>query len=270
MTKSKLALFIDSLFISFLISSIIYLWTRRILKNANLVNFFCILIFILSFGLIFNLFLRSNKKSIFKINNNKFINSCLNYLITCSLQDYSKYLCTLLGCELIENFYYKKANKIFYINIKTSLTDKDFIEIQEFICNKFVGTTCIILYRKKEKSFDDIFELSSSKFILLDYETLKTVIIQKGIYPIENNQNIKVSFKDKLKTTLKTKTAGISRKHFKELFFSGISLLFLSLIVPFSNYYLIVGTILVTISIITLFKKNYIPTNIDNIKILTE
>lgn len=270
MTKSKLALFIDSLSISFLISSIIYLWMRKIIKNANLVSFFCILIFLLSFILIFYLFLKNNEKSIFKINNEKFINSCINHLVACSMQEYSNYICKLLDCKLIENFYYKKANKLFYINLKTSLTDKDFFEIQEYIHNKFIDTTCIILYRKKEKSFDDIFELSSSQFILLNYEILKSVMFQKNIFPIENKQTNKTSFKDKLKTTLKTKTAGINRKHFKELFFSGISLLFLSLIVPFSNYYLIIGTILVSISIITLFKKNYTPNTNDNIKILIE
>lgn len=270
MTKTKLALFIDAVSISALISLINYLWLNRIIKNAILVKIFSILIFLSSFVLILILFLKHNGNTILKNKTEKHLNSCLKYLITCDSISYSNFICKLLNCQHIENFFFKKASKIFYINSKTTLTDKDFISIQDYLYKNYSNLTCVILYRKKDKSFDEVFELSSVKFILFNIDALKNIMFQKGIYPIENNYTDKVSFKDKLKTTLKTKTAGVNRKHFKELFFSGISLLFLSLIVPFSNYYLIIGTILVTISIITLFKKHYTPKNSNDLNILIE
>lgn len=268
MSKTKLALLLDSFSISIIISGLIFLWLRKFLKNAILVKFFSILIFLSCFILLFIILLKNNNKSILKNKTEKFLNNCLNYLIICNQSDYINYICKLLNCEYIENFFFKKSSKLFYINLKTTLTDSHFYYIQEFTCNKKPTETCIILYRKKDKTFDELFELSQKKYISLEYEILKKAMIQKNYFPINKDELVKSNFKTKIKNSIKTKASNISKKHFKELFFSGLSLLFLSLIIPFSNYYLVVGSILLIISIITLFKKNYHSKNDDDIDIL--
>ena len=82
------------------------------------------------------------------------------------------------------------------------------------------------------------------------------IMSQKNLYPIQKDTIKIIPYKTKFKNNIKTKCESVTSKHFKEFFFSGLSLLFLSLVVPFSNYYLITGTFLLIVSIISLFRKN--------------
>jgi hypothetical protein len=262
MKKSKFALFVDSLFSSFSITFIIYLWLNKIYKNANLVNFISIIVLILSFTLFLIFFFKHNNKLISKSNNEKFLNKCINSLILSSNLDYKNFICKLLNCSHIENYTYKLEDKIIYINIKTELSSNDYFNMQEIIFNKSINATKLyFIYKTKNKSFDDIISISNYEIELISFEILAKLMTQKNIYPIKKESVTKHSLKNKIINNFKKQYQSITNKHFKEFFFSGLSLLFLSIIVPFSNYYLIIGTILLIISILSLFRKNIEPSS---------
>lgn len=262
MKKSNFALFIDSLFLSFSITFIIYLWLNKIYKNANLVNFISIIVLILSFILFLFFFFKHNNKLISKSNNEKFLNKCINSLILSSNLDYKNFICKLLNCSHIENYTYKLEDKIIYINIKTELSSNDYFNMQEIVfTNSIQATKLYFIYKTKNKSFDDIISISNYEIELISFEILAKLMTQKNIYPIQKESTTKHSLKNKIINNFKKQYQSITNKHFKEFFFSGLSLLFLSIIVPFSNYYLITGTILLIISIFSLFRKNIEPSS---------
>lgn len=257
MKKSKFALFFDSLFLSFSLSLIIYLWLNKLYKNAILVNLFSIMILLSSFVLFLYLFFKHNNKSILKNNNEKFLNNCINSLILSPNEKYINFLSKLLNCSHINNFLFKLDDKFLYINIKTELNSNDYFLVQELLSNYSISTNKLyFIYKSKNKSFDDLASISDYQIELISYDILIKVMSLKNIFPIQKETETKVSFKSKLKNNIKAKCDSITSKHFKEFFFSGLSLLFLSLIVPFSNYYLITGTFLLIVSIISLFRKN--------------
>lgn len=262
MKKSKFALFIDSLFSSFSITFIIYLWLNKIYKNANLVNFISIIVLILSFALFLFFFFKHNNKLMSKSNNENFLNKCINSLILSSNLDYKNFICKLINCSHIENYTYQLEDKIIYINIKTELSSNDYFNMQEIIFNKSINTTKLyFIYKTKNKSFDDIISISNYEIELISFEIFAKLMAQKNIYPIKKESVTKHSLKNKIINNFKKQYQSITNKHFKEFFFSGLSLLFLSIIVPFSNYYLITGTILLIISILSLFRKNIEPSS---------
>lgn len=265
MFRSKLALFIDSFIISNLITFAIYIWFRNKIKNANLLHFFLILIDLLLFiGILLFLMKRNNKK-IFRSNNEKYLNNCINYLIQCNFDFYSEFICKLLSCEKITTYFYKLNKNFLYINIKTPLSSKDYFDAQElFFKNKNGGDEKLIfIHNKKDASFEEIEKISKLNFSTQSQNVLTNLMQQKNCYPMNKDDITKPPFKQRIKSAFKTKTSAVTKSHFKEIFFTSISLLFLSLIVPFSNYYLVVGTTLLIISIISLFKKDLPQDNQD-------
>ena len=78
---------------------------------------------------------------------------------------------------------------------------------------------------------------------------------QKSFYPITSD-NPKAKNKKQLLLKYKNKITNLSKKDFKNLFITGLSLLFISLITPYSFLYLLIGSVLLILSIISLLKKN--------------
>lgn len=257
MNKSKFAILVDSIFISILISLLNFVWLNKIIKNANLFYFFLILLFLSTIIVISVSLFKLNGRKILKSNNDKFLNSAFQYLITCNKNEYINFIIKLINCKHIDDYLFKLEKKFIYLNIQTTLTDRDFLLAQElYYQNKTSNSTLFILYRNKDKNFDEILSLSQNNYQLISSEIISKLMQKNNLYPIEKATPSHKSFKQKVTTFFKSKTKGISRSHFKEIFFTSISLIFLSFITPFSNYYLILGTILLLISIITLFMKN--------------
>lgn len=258
MFRSKFALIIDSLFISFIISIVSSLWIRRIIKNANLFYFCLIIINIVCFVVILSLFLKSNNKKLLKDNDEKFLKNCLKFLSFSDDKTYHEFLCNLLGCTFISKYFFKLNNNFLYINLRTNMDSHDYFNAQElFLKHKTNNSPLYFIYNVKDKSFDDIQLFSSLDSKVLSSDTIIKLMCIKQIFPIEKNNKVSTPLKQRLKNHIRSKSSGFTKSHFKEFFFSGISLVLLSLISPLSTYYLIVGSILVLLSIITLFKKDY-------------
>lgn len=267
MVKSKLALIFDSLFISSLTTFLIFVWLHNKIKNANLFHFFLNLINLSLFILVLVLFLKLHNKNLFKANNEKQLKSSLDFLMQCDYKTYSSFLTKLIGCEKITDYFYKFRSEFLYINIKTPLLSKDYFDAQElFFNNKTSDSKLYFIKISTDKSFDDIAKISKLSFTILPHSTLASLMQKKNMFPITENKITKTLLKQKIKSSIKTKTSAITKSHFKEIFLTSISLLFLSLVVPFSNYYLVIGTVLLIISIVSLFKKD-IPTSNNDIDI---
>lgn len=264
MVKSKLALILDSLFVSSLITLLVFLWLRHEIKNAILLRFFLILMFLLLFVLILFLYYKFNNKKFLHSTNEKFLKNCILHLQVCGYEEYSNYLCKLFSCNKITNYFYDFQDKFLYINLKSSLNSYDFFEAQEQLLNHAnASKKLIFIYSKKEKDFDELISLSPLNISCFSNEIILKLMTKKNFYPIEKEAPPQITFKQKIKNTFLSKTQGVTKSHFKEIFFTSISLLFLSLVAPFSKYYLIMGSILLIVSIISLFKKD-IPKSQDD------
>ena len=256
MEKSKLALFFDSLFITFIIFTVLFIWLRKILKNAILSFIFSNIISLLAFIAIFYFVIKRNKKHLLSKSLSKFNEECLNFLIYSPLKFYDEFFEKLLDATKINSYIFKTKNSIIFINLKTETTDTNFQNlIEEFHKTKEQNFNFYIITKKTTKSFDELLLNSSLPFKILEISTIQKVMELKNFYPIsmeslkENSKNFKSKYK------LKSRIKYLQKSDFKKLFFSGISLLFISLITPYSFLYLIIGSILLLFSIICLFKK---------------
>lgn len=257
MIKSKFALIIDAIFISTLVNLLLFVWLRHEIKNANLLRFFLILMFLLLFSMIIFFFFKSNNKKFLRGANEKFLKSCMEFLRVCDYEKYSNFLCRLISCKKITSLFYEFQDNFLYINLKTSMSANDYFIAQELFLNENKPNNKIIfIYTKTEKDFDELSSLSSLNFSCISSEVILKLMTNKNIYPIKKEEPRPIDFKQKIKNAFLTKTQGVTKSHFKKIFFTSISLLVLSLIVPFSKYYLIMGTILLIISIFSLFKKD--------------
>lgn len=265
MVKTKLALIFDSLFISFLISLTATVWIKRLIKNANLFYFFLILILLLSFIIIFILLLKRNDKKLFKNNHEKFLKDSLQFLIISNNNFYNNFLSSLIKCTHVQNFLFQKGNDFLYINLKTPLSAQDYFQAQElFLEHKKESSNLYFIYNIKDKSFDDVFIFSSLNAKLFASDIILKLMKEKNYFPVIKEEKQKLGFKKKLLNYAKSKSSSITKSHFKEFLFSGLSLVVLSLIAPFSTLYLIIGTILISLSIISIFKKDIIPKETDS------
>ena len=119
-----------------------------------------------------------------------------------------------------------------------------------FICDNF------------SDDFSAILKNSPIKFNIFLIENLYNIMQIKNIYPVnisnivDKKTTISLNKLRLLLKNLKTKIIIIlENTKFKSSFFSGLSLVFLSAFVPFSLYYLIIGSSLLTISFFSIFIK---------------
>lgn len=215
---------------------------------------------LISFIVVLFLFLKSNNKKLFKSNNEKFLKNCIKFLSLSDEKFYHEFLCNLIKCEFISKYFFKLNNEFLYINLRTPMNSHDYFTAQElFLKHKNEDSKLYFIYNIKDKTFDDIQLFSGLNSSSLSSESIIKLMCLKQIFPIEKQTKLSKPFKENLKNIIKSKSSGFNKSHFKEIFFTGISLVFLSLISPLSTYYLIIGSVLITLSIITLFKKDYKP-----------
>jgi len=256
MSKSKLALVIDNLFCSIFIFAIIFVWVRRITKNAILSLIFSISMSLTAFIVILYHSLKKHHKQNLNISNKKFIDECMNFLIYAPKHTYINYIENLFSATHINSYIFKTETFYLYINLKYDSTDKDFQNLIEIISQENKENFIVFLITKStSKSFDELILNSPYKLTPIPILSLKKLMEQKSFYPIAID-NLKAKNKKQLLLKYKNKITNLSRKDFKNLLITGLSLLFISLITPYSFLYLLIGSVLLILSIISLLKKN--------------
>ncbi len=265
MIKSKLAVIIDSLFISFIIFILLFFWVHKIIKNAFLSLFCSIFISLLAFFIIFKFLTKKFKLKNITFKEEKFEKECIYKLKYMESQSLINFYETLLNAKNVDKNMYKNDSTIFYISTKARLSEIDFNSAYDYylLTSKTQNTDFVLCFigSSVTNEFTNLLENSPVKFNLFSEHDLYIIMKDKNFYPENINPNTTPQ-KSKKFSTIKSKfSSSITRSHFKELFFSGISLILISIVIPFSSYYLIFGTILLILALVSLFIKNKSPTN---------
>lgn len=253
MYKTKLAITLDNIFISIIIFIISFVWLFRKTKNAILSFFVCNIIAVLLFVIIFKHALKKHKLQNLKNKDLKLAGKCFDTLKYVDSDEYIKYFEKLLNVTFIKNKIFKNNKLYFYIETRHELDEEDFIFANNFFLKTNKLPLCFICESANPK-FIKLIENSPIPYEVYTSVDVFNLINAKKIYPfeLENNSNKKTKNIQKFKTKF---TQSVTKNHFKDFFFSGISLIILSLIIPYSLYYIIFGTILLILSIISLFNK---------------
>lgn len=256
MIKSKLAIIIDSLFISIAFLFLSFIWLNKFIKNAIFSIIFSIMLSLLVFVVFFNLFKKQQRLKIFSKSNSKHMQNCMLYLQLLSDESYINFFENLFNASHISNFVFKINNSYVYINIKYKVFDKDFISLSNIILSQSsTNTNIYFIIQSYDESFENLFKITSLKINLLSPDIITKIMEQKNIFPILKEEKQKISFKNQAKNYMSKKVI-LTKKQFKHFFFSGLSLLLFSLFIPFSFFYLITGSIMLLFSVFCLFKKN--------------
>jgi len=127
----------------------------------------------------------------------------------------------------------------------------------------------IFISEKYDNEFKDLIESSNKNFSIFDTQELYKLMKLKNEFPIPLEET--KTFKQKSKIKILTFISTLTKHHFKDYLFSGLSLLAFSFFIPFSIYYAIFGTLLITLSIICLFNsKSNSSKQINNLSSLSE
>lgn len=256
MKKTKIAILFDSLFISILFSFLLFLWIRKYTKNAFFSYFVCILILILVFICIFLHFIK--KYNLSKINSKqaKQIDFIINQTTYLSENEYIDFFENLLKAKHISGYIFFCKNLYFYINTKTDLDANDFHTANNFYLKSNKKNNLCFIGNGTTNDFTKLNSSSPNPYTFFQTNELIPLIAESKTLVV--NTITKPKYKDKIKSKL---PVILSRKNFKNYFISGVSLVTFSIFIPYSFYYLFVGSLLILISIITLFFKNYEPQN---------
>jgi len=252
MIKSKLAITIDSVFISLLCSFILYAWINRYLKNAFLSFFICNIALVLLFFIFFKYFIKKHNLENLKEKDLSLAKKCFHHLKYCPDNESITFFEKLLNSKNKTTNIYENHNQIFYINIKQPLCENDFLTANEYKLSSPKNKNLFFISIAETEDFKNTLSSSPITYTLYNQTELFELMKIKNYFPINSFSKDKFSKFKLLKTKLKQ---SLSKQNFKHFLFSGLSLIAISLFLPFMFYYLIIGTILIFLSLVCLLSK---------------
>lgn len=170
----------------------------------------------------------------------------------------------LFEANYISNNIYKNNNAIFYINLKTKLTDEHFNIINNFYIKNNQSTPFIIIANNISEEFINLIENSPQKYYIENFNTLYNLMKTKNYFPTNLSYNKKINYFKRFYISSKK---SINNHNFLKFLLSGVSLILISIYIPFSSYYMIFGSIFLILAIISLFNKQHIEN--DNIDLIS-
>lgn len=184
------------------------------------------------------------------------MNNCYENIIYFNKNKTNIFYEKLLNAKKIDENIYKNDNCYFYINLKNELSSQDFNKALEFYLETNKNLNLCFLGKSYSSEFLKLNNSSKFQFILFNEQEIFQAIKMSN-FSFETsksgNTNFFVKFKSKFNESL-------TKSKFKNLFLSGISLVSISLFIPYSIYYLLIGSMLLILSIFCLFSKSKIPT----------
>ena len=253
MSRFKLVNIIDSIFISFTLFLIVFSIIQFIVGDFALTLIFSILV---TLSIIFVTRYLKGKKKLKTDLNTKTKLEIENYYLNFSLYSLQKQLKTILefipkekSAEIKNNHIEYQNTVVIILNSLEEISKDELIyEIKNFLHRK-LNIICLGYAFKKEA-----IELGKS------INENITFLDKYDFYKLCINNNIKIENKIKIKQEkIKIKDIALNffnKKHAKGFFFSGFILIFTSFIIPFRNYYLFFGIILLIFSLICRLKKS--------------
>ena len=265
MIKNKFAIIIDCLCLSFITFIINFCWLNKFLKS----NIFSLLISIFFFFIFFLILLIVffNKNNL-QINNHKeqiTFKKCKEILTYNDEKSNIELLEKITSTKYFKDNLYLNDNAYFYIKTVGSLNSYDF-----FIANNFYKSSrqllpLIFICNEKNEEFSAILNNSPIKYDVFLLENLFFIMKNKNIIPKDFNINNNKNKKNKVKNIKEKFKLVLKNIKFRDCFFSGISLVIISAFIPYSLYYLIVGTLLLFLAFAHIFFKANINNN-DTVK----
>lgn len=260
MVKNKLAIFIDSFSLSFIVFIISYFWLYKLNVNNAIIYLLSISITTLSFILILSLFIKKNNIKIKNKIDKEKLKNCKNTLLYNSAQSNISFFEKLTSSIYLSNNIYKNSSAIFYIKTHGKLDCNDFFIANNFYQTNKISTVLLFICDGFTDEFSLVLENSPIKFNIYFLDDLFIVMKEKNLFPekklCDSSQNL-INKNNKEKSKLKINfNKLIENIKFKESFFSGLSLVILSIFIPYSLYYLILGTLFLALSFISIFSKN--------------
>lgn len=257
MIKSKIAIFLDCFMLSIISFLLIFSWIYRLSRIRLLSILLSIFISLVLFMIMYRIFIKKYKVSSLSAKENKQLLTIVNILKFSSEKDNTAYFEKLFSAKLIEKNIFKNKFSYFYIVVSNKLNSYDFVIANNFYLSSSKKLPLYFICDGTSEEFAEIFSQSPIKYGLFTVNDLFEIIKQKKLYPNGYVTTPKKSRKEIIKQTGKIFASSINKVRFKEFFFTGLSLVVISVIVPFSIYYLISGTILLVLSFLCLIlKKN--------------
>ena len=258
--KSRLAIFIDALTISFILSFILLFWNLKYIKNAIFCYFCSILALLFAFFLIFNFFMKKYRLDKINFHEQKLAKIFFEKVKFMSQKEHQSLIEKIFNVEHIDSNLYKNKNSLFYISFQLPLSEQDFVVAHEFFLNNSalnLSRLCFICKTYTESFFNMLSECPMSYSVFTEQDVVLLIKDSDFFNKLESDKT-KSKNLQKLKSKVKL---NVNKGKFKEFFFSGISLIVISIVIPFSIYYLIFGTILLLISVICFLSKPSLPSN---------
>lgn len=253
MLKTKTAVIIDSLFVCIISFVLLLLWLSNFIKNAFFLFFICNLIIIFEFVVILKSNLKKHNLSKLKFKELEKIKKYFNYLAYSSFVETKIFFEKLLNAKYLKYNFYQNKQSIFYINIKRKLNAEDFEIANNYYWSTNKNLPLSFICIDSDAEFLNILKNSPTKFNLYNFNDISELI---SINKIDLNFNKEYSNSNcKLKTIKEKFSLSLTKNHFKDFFVSGLSLIAISFFIPFSTYYKITGTLLLILSIISLFNR---------------
>lgn len=252
--KSKIGIIFDTLAVCFVLFIIEYFWLSKVLKNAFLCCFFLNLLNILTFFVIFKFSVKKYKLEKISMEDQKFAKTCFETLRFLNKEEYNNFFKQLLNCTEFTGNIFENDTAFFYVNLKKCCDEEDFFSAYNFKLSTDSSKPLCFICLNASSEFLNLISSSPINFDVFNETDLFLIMKEKNLFPtIRETPKSRVQKLSSLKAKF---TGSITHSHFKEFFFSGVSLVVISVVIPFSTYYLIFGTFLLVLSIISLFIKN--------------
>lgn len=256
MIKTKLAIYIDTLFISLLSFFLLFVWTRRKIKSTALCLALCITISAIVFFLILKISLKSHNLDSIKSSDLKLAEKSFSALEYSSKKTSDEYFEKLLNSKLIKGKIFKSKNCYYYVSVKQNLDIGDFIDANEFFLETDKSIPLCFLCKNCSENFMNLINGSKEKYLVFSSSELFLLMKEKNFYPVADEPAKRNSIKVNMKAKGKKFLSNLTRSHFKDFFLSGLSLIIFSIFIPYSAHYIVFGSILMLLSIVSLFFKS--------------
>lgn len=245
MIRSKFAQIIDTIFLSIAIALVGYVWLIRLIKQKSIAIILSGLFAFTISKIIWNLTKKQSNKHNLKQKELIFAENCINYL------SYNPSKCTaffenLFSTDAQNNHYYIAENTIYYVNYKDEeIKLSNMLEIKEF--SEHTGHLPIkILAHSLTKKAKILADNLHAEF--LSFDDVFVIMKNKNLFPIstEKTANLKKFDIKKLLISL------FDSKKAKHYLGYGVLLIVISLFIPFTFWYCVMGSIFIILSILSL------------------
>ena len=249
MVKSKLAQIIDTAVLSLSLALVSYVWLLRLLKNKAIAILISIIIALIIAKITWNISQKRINKHNLKQSELIFAENCIKYLSYNSKDCNIFFLKLLKPNQQIDNFFICE-NTIYYINYQDEeLTLSYAIKIKEFCDNNSHKHIKILTHKISQKASE---LLSTINCETLSFDDVFLIMKSQNLYPIEKSKTAK-THKFNIKNII---FSLIDRKKAKHFFAYGVLLTIMSLFIPFTFWYCVMGAIFIILGVLSLVLKN--------------